>query len=632
MKKMGQSKKNGTVGAVWLLGVLLLSVCFSHGAELRPVSIAPVSFIIGSTHASDQRNYQGVPAIAIAPGGRLWAAYLCGPKGEDIYNYVIVATSGDGGKTWEEKFVIDPDGDGPKRAAETQLWLDPDGKLWLFWWLQGPGGCSVTMAMTTENPDDGNPVWSESRPLFPGVMLNKPIVTSKKEWLMPSAKWHQEGSSRVYVSDDLGETFTLRGAATVPNAADRNCDEPMIVERDDGSLLMLVRTSYGIGRSESTDNGRTWTDVEPSGLPHTPARIFIYGLASGRILLVKHGPIVGRPVGRRQLRAFLSEDGGRSWSGGLMIDERLSSYPCGVQAKDGTIYVIYDRERYTEREVLMAKFTEDDVLAGEAVSERANFRMLVNRAVGPEIPWEPGDPWPPEKKTEVTKASDSKIAAEDAPVEIWVGKGGGNNFRINENWKDGSFPMSGAKLVFSGTARTSPNNNNKPGMKISGITFAPDAGAFKVTGTAVNPIELVGEIVNESKFTQVLRLPIVFSGEQVIYANTGDIRIEGQISGECTLVKTGESTLILAAENDYKGITHVKSGTLRAETATLPAHGEIRIEGPGFLELAFKGVNSTKTLYISGEKQTKGVWGAMGSDAEFQNPHITGTGTLKVAE
>lgn len=169
-------------------------------------------------------------------------------------------------------------------------------------------------------------------------------------------------------------------------------------------------------------------------------------------------------------------------------------------------------------------------------------------------------------------------------------------------------------------------------MKISGITFASDAGAFKVTGTAVNPIELAGEIVNESKFTQVLRLPIVFSGEQVIYANTGDIRIEGQISGECTLVKAGQATLILTAGNDYKGITHVKSGTLRAETATLPAHGEIRIEGPGFLELAFKGVNSTKTLYISGEKQAKGVWGAMGSDADLQNPHITGTGTLKVLE
>jgi autotransporter-associated beta strand protein len=624
--KIMQIKSKRILKSTIATAVFFISAILAHGNP-----IPPVAFSVDSQHASDKRNYQGVPSVAVTPAGRLWAVWYAGPKGEDIYNYVIASTSADGGKTWGEKFVIDPDGDGPVRACNPVFWRDPNGKLWLFW-CQFPDSKtteSLVYAMTTENSDDENPKWSAPRVLCPGVTQNKPIVTHQGVWLLPVANWHHEGSNMIMFSDDNGEKWSLRGSATVPDPSDRNCDEPMIVELSEGSLLMLVRTKYGIGRSFSSDGGRSWDPVVPSGLPHTPARLYLSRLRSGNLLLVKHGPLEGAPVGRKKLQAYLSKDDGKTWGGGLMIDERSVSYPDGDQAADGTIYIIHDRERYEQREIILNTFTEEDVIAGNPVSGKARFNMLINRAIGPEVPW---------KKDEAIKASTEKTVPatvaipENKNVEVWVGRGTGNNWRIPENWADGSFPMSGAKLVFSGTSRTSPNNNNKPGMKISGITFAPDAGAFKVTGTAVNPIELAGEIVNESKFTQVLCLPIVFSGEQVIYANTGDIRIEGQISGGCTLVKTGESTLILAAENDYKGITHVKSGTLRAETATLPAHGEIRIEGPGFLELAFKGVNSTKTLYISGEKQAKGVWGAIGSDADLQNPHITGTGTLKVLE
>ena len=72
---------------------------------------------------------------------------------------MVAATSGDDGKTWSDlKFVIDPDGDGPMRMSDPCFWLDPAGRLWLFWWLNGPGGlATVTMAMTTDNPDAESP-------------------------------------------------------------------------------------------------------------------------------------------------------------------------------------------------------------------------------------------------------------------------------------------------------------------------------------------------------------------------------------------------------------------------------------------------------------------------------------------
>jgi len=351
-------------------------------ALLRGFIHPPANLAPGKEYDSDARKYQGIPSIERAPGGRLWAAWYAGKIHEDQYNYVVAATSGDGGVTWSDlKLVIDPDGDGPKRAADPCLWLDPEGKLWLFWWLNGDG-LTATMAMTTDNPDAENPVWSEPRALFPGVMLNKPIVTKSGEWLMPAAIWGGANSSRVMVSDDRGKTWALRGAANIP-ADRRNCDEHMLVERKDGSLWMLARTAqFGISESVSTDGGRTWTEMKDYQ-PHTTSRFYLGRLKSGNLLLIRHGALNERSEGRNHLTAYLSDDDGATWKGGLLIDERESvSYPDAAQSPDGTIYAIYDWSRLREKNVLMSSFTEGDILAGAYTSPAARSRVLINQATG----------------------------------------------------------------------------------------------------------------------------------------------------------------------------------------------------------------------------------------------------------
>jgi hypothetical protein len=42
------------------------------------------------------------------------------------------------------------------------------------------------------------------------------------------------------------------------------------------------------------------------------------------------------------------------------------SYPDATQAPDGTIHASWDRDRTTLGEILMARFREDDVLAGRS--------------------------------------------------------------------------------------------------------------------------------------------------------------------------------------------------------------------------------------------------------------------------
>ena len=142
----------------------------------------------------------------------------------------------------------------------------------------------------------------------------------------------------------------------------------------------------GLAETISTDRGKTWAPVQRSPIKHCTSRFFVRRLMSGSLLLVKHGPLDKR-VGRQQLTAYVSDDDGKTWSGGLLIDERKDvTYPDGVEADDGRIYIIYDHQRTPLGEVLMATFTEEDVRAGEPVSGRVRLRGKVAR-----LPLQPGE-------------------------------------------------------------------------------------------------------------------------------------------------------------------------------------------------------------------------------------------------
>jgi len=230
-------------------------------------------------------------------------------------------------------------------------------------------------------------------------------VTKDGRWLLPISTRSTDGSARAVVSTDQGATFSELGAANIPDRKSRNADEHMIVERKDGSLWMLVRgkfppvkTDYnGLGESTSTDGGKTWSDVAVSPIPHPGTRFFVRRLASGRLLLVRNNPPDGKKD-RSHLTAFLSEDDGHIWKGGLVLDERMRvSYPDGIQAPDGSVYVIYDHERggpNSAKEILMAVFTEEDILAGKLTSPKSRLRARINQATGI-------DPNTPAKKSDL---------------------------------------------------------------------------------------------------------------------------------------------------------------------------------------------------------------------------------------
>ncbi len=371
------------------------------GTGPRPDKAIPPKVIPNPGGTADYnraaRTCTGVPSLAVSRGGRLWAAWFSGTTPGSIIErcpraYVVVSTSGDGGRTWKEVLAIDPDGPGPLKAYDPHPWIDPDGRLWVFFTLPYPLH-KHAWAITAEDGDQASPAWSPPRPVFEGVLLNKPTVLANGDWLFPTyaRRPHNMAAILAHVSCDEGRSFAVKGQCEA--SWDLGPSEPMAVERRDGSLWMLVRTVKGIGETVSTDGGATWSPLEVPAIRHTASRFFIGRLHSGNLLLVKHLGIDEDPLSagkgrqRRDLTAFISKDDGRTWSGGLVLDDRVGcSYPDAQQVADGTIYVCWDFMRSRDQEVWMTTFREEDVLAtdAEARSRVMAHRQIVSKGGTPE--------------------------------------------------------------------------------------------------------------------------------------------------------------------------------------------------------------------------------------------------------
>lgn len=350
-----------------------------------------------SRFANKNRRFQGIPGIERTPRGRTFVSFYGGMDKEESGNFVVVLMRDRDEEPFGEPYLVIEPPNAICRTFDPVLWTDDGGRLWLFWsqsYTYFDGRAGVWSAVC-EDPDAPKPVFGKPRRFANGVMMNKPIILTTGEWLACCALWCDEFSeyndlpeerfSNVYCSRDRGESFTRIGHTDYP---DRSTDEPEIVELSDGTLWMLIRGRHGIGQSFSNDRGVTWHDTGDSGIGGPCSRFCIRRLQSGRILLINHHDFMRDPNeeplpgnNRRNLKAMLSEDDGKTWRGYLMLDSREEvSYPDAAWDADGHIYIVYDRGRYTDREILMARVTEADILAGRCVTAGSYLGKVINKA------------------------------------------------------------------------------------------------------------------------------------------------------------------------------------------------------------------------------------------------------------
>lgn len=445
------------------------------------------------------------------PQGRIWGCWT--GTGDNHDAYFLLATSDDGGATWSRpRVVIDPKeipGLPARYSLIGNLWSDPHGRMWLFFDQHMAGFAQTGWYITCDNPDAAQPTWSKATLVSDGSTLNKPLVLKSGEWLLPVSLLvpgrHRAGETpaealahepmvHAYGSTDRGQTWTRRGGVVIP-PAEVNHNEPMFVELRDGRLWMLLRTRYGIAESYSSDQGRTWTDVKPSTIQNPATRFYLRRLASGRLLLVKNGAIDVRARGRTHLTAFLSEDDGKTWGSGLLLDERGAvTYPDGFEAPDGLIRILYDWNRHGEGHILMASFRESDVLAGKLVSRDAKLRHLVNRPKAPDF----SPSVAPDEAWTAQAVADAKLDFTNTPYDGTATKQPAADANLR-SLADGSWAL----LLAVG------DEANPKSMRSSGLMRSADRGK---TWLPLSPLETV--VPREGNSVGVGPVELALSGDR----------------------------------------------------------------------------------------------------------------------
>ena len=333
------------------------------------------------TYAPATRNWQGCPVVTMTAGpngNRLWAAWFTGGATElSTGNFSVLLYSDDDGETWVDPAVAIVHPDVVAQVTKPQLWTMEDGRLWVSWSQHtGTGsfdGKMGTWAAICENPEA--PLeelrWSEPMRLFDGRGNGKITILNKgqanEEWLTTAFDWIDRNYSKVYSSTDKGATWTFKGKAEVTGSTFNNA---IIVERKDENgnsyLWMVIRQLEGnMKQSFSYDGGATWTNSQVSHIKHPNSAIYMGYTSSGKLLMINHKDFTGR----NNLTAFLSEDGGKTWPYTLLLDARSGvSYPDVVE-NNGSLYVVYDYDRFNTGRMYMAKITEADIVAGQLVSD-----------------------------------------------------------------------------------------------------------------------------------------------------------------------------------------------------------------------------------------------------------------------
>lgn len=238
------------------------------------------------------------------------------------------------------------------------LFRDADNKLDLFYKV-GPSP-NDWWGMIMHSSNEGE-TWSAPKKLPQGILgpiRNKPVQLSSGVVLSPSSteESHELWKSHIERSTDGGKTWTK---IAIPSPDSVKVIQPTLLVYPDQSIQALLRSNQNvIMESWSHDEGKSWSEVQPTTIPHPNSGIDAITLQSGEKLLVNN-PLPGGDsweAGRNKLDLYYSTDG-KSWQTIMHLEnepEGEFSYPCIIQTTDGLIHITYTYNRRQIKHVVLS--------------------------------------------------------------------------------------------------------------------------------------------------------------------------------------------------------------------------------------------------------------------------------------
>ena len=289
-------------------------------------------------HISNFPSCHGSTIVEL-PNGDLRAAWYAGSRegAKDVAIFTSRKRQGSDHWMYPKMIVNTPN----CSEGNPVLFGDAKGDVWLFYVTMYGDRWTECKIYFLKSETMGR-TWEESgvlRDELGWMTRNKPLYLSNGDILLPvydERNWH----SMVMISEDGGETWNTYGDLTSP----KGVIQPTVVQREDGSLLMLMRSRDGeIWRSTSDDLGRSWKAAHPTELPNPNCGVDMARLHSGNIALVYNDT----RRGRTPLTVALSTDEGESWGHKRDLETEMGeySYPAVIQSRDGGIHVTYTYRR-----------------------------------------------------------------------------------------------------------------------------------------------------------------------------------------------------------------------------------------------------------------------------------------------
>jgi lysophospholipase L1-like esterase len=272
--------------------------------------------------------------IHLLPDGRLLA--LLDGDDQDL----LSATSSDGGLTWSKpKFELKIPG-----PAGVSL-RDRDGELHVFMSVFRRVGAARTPAVDLfidvwhAHTRGKGRSWTAPRRIFEGYcgaqngvvqLRGGRIVFPFGEWIAGRPVAPPTGAivTAFLYSDDGGETWRkspdqlVTPCYTDYNGNNYGADEPVILEKKDGTVWILMRTQTGYLYEAFSRDGIRWSRPRPAPFRTSTGPAGLLRLRDGRMLVVWNNcelppRLEGTGVygGRDALHAAVSDDEGATWRG-----------------------------------------------------------------------------------------------------------------------------------------------------------------------------------------------------------------------------------------------------------------------------------------------------------------------------
>ena len=382
----GGSHRGGviTVTRVMTLAVMLL---VGHALRGGPISTVECAEIVPNGTKSKKREKtpnhatatdvfrsgsEGyhtfrIPALVVTAKGTLLA--ICEGRKSNRSDHgdvdLVSKRSSDGGHTWGPVQLIHEEGgiENITIGNPCPVVDQATGRIWLPFTRENDD------VLITSSDDDGL-TWAEPTPITdavkkpdwgwyatgPGNGIQLTRGAHKGRLVIPcdhrvkSIEDRRKSTrSHVIYSDDHGRSWRLGGVTEFL------MNECAVVERNDGSLLLNMRSNRGRGRratATSRDGGMTWSDCrdDPTLIePVCQASMIRIGADSGpdaASRLVFSNP--ASTNARHRMTVRFSDDDGDTWSAGKLVYAGSSAYSSLAALEDGSVGILYERDDYGE--------------------------------------------------------------------------------------------------------------------------------------------------------------------------------------------------------------------------------------------------------------------------------------------